>query len=154
MLRPAPTHHAADAHIVRRVQERHVGAAVRHQASDVCRRASVAAEQPVRAEHPQVARLADRIVLQPLGLDAVLRVGGIIFKIGHKLIDLDRLEAEDRDIKALRFQQPGQLRYFDRKALTIPARVLRNLVVSNRKGALSRRRKSRQHDDRHFRQAE
>jgi hypothetical protein len=84
--------------------------------------------------------LPDRRFLQPLGIDAVLRIGGIIFKIGHKLIDLDRLEAEDRDIKALRFQQPGQLRYFDRKPLAIPARVLRNPVVSNRKGALSRRR--------------
>ena len=55
---------------------------------------------------------------------------GILFKIGHKLIDLDRLEAEDRDIKALCFQQPGQLRYFDRKTLAIPARVLRNPVVA------------------------
>ena len=89
-----------------------------------------------------------------LGSMLSCRVGGIIFEIGHKLIDLDRLEAEDRDIKALRFQQPGQLRYFDRKTLAIPACVLRNPVVSNRKGALSRRRKSRQHDDRHCRQAE
>jgi hypothetical protein len=77
---------------------------VRHQATDVCRRASVAAEQLVRAEHPQIARLADHAALQPLGVDIVLRVGGIFFKIGDKLIDLDRLEAEYRDIKALRFQ--------------------------------------------------
>jgi hypothetical protein len=140
VLRPAPTHHAADAHIVRRVQERHVGAAVRHHASDICRRASVAAKQPVRAEHPQFAGLADRTVLQPRRVDTVLRVGGVLFKIGHKLIDLDRLEAEDRDIEALRFQQPGQLRYFDRKTLAIPTRALRNPVVSNRQGALSRRR--------------
>jgi hypothetical protein len=138
--RPAPTDHGADAHIVRRVQERHVGAGVRHQASDIRSRARVTAEQLVRAEHPQVARLADCIVLQPVWLDAVLRVGGIIFKIGHKLIDLDRLEAEDRHIETLCFQQPGQLRYFDRKTLTIPARVLRNLVIGNRKGALFRRR--------------
>jgi hypothetical protein len=91
---------------------------------------------------------------QPCGVDAVLGVRGVLFKIGHKLIDLDRLEAEDRDVKTLRFQQGGQFRDFDRKALTIPARVLRDLVVSNRKGALSRRRKSGQHDDRHCRQAE
>ena len=106
------------------------------------------------AEHPQVARLADRTVLQPRGVNAILGIGGVRFKIGHKLVDLDWLEAEDRDIKALRFQQPGQLRYFDRKALTIPARVLGNLVVSNCKRALSRRRKARQHDDRHLRDAE
>jgi hypothetical protein len=127
---------------------------VRHQARDIRRRASVAAEQPVRAEQPQIARFADRVVLQPFGFDAVLRVGGINFKISHKLIDLDRLEAEDRDIKTLRFQRPGQLRYFDRKTLAIPARVLRNPVVSNRKGAPSRRRKSRQHDHRYLREAE
>ena len=154
VLRPAATHHVADAHVVRRVQERHVGAAVRHQVSDVCRRTRVAAEQLVRAEHPQVARLADCKVPQPIGSDTVLRVGNGRFKIGRKLIDLDRLEAEDRDIKTLRFQQSGQLRYFDRKALTIPARVVCNLVVSNRKGAPSRRRKSRQYDHRHFRHAE
>jgi hypothetical protein len=150
---PRPTN-AADAHVVGRVQERHVGGAVRHQASDVGRRARVAAEQPVRTEQPQVARLADHTVLAPLGVNIVLRVRGVLFKIGHKLIDLDRLEAKNRDIKAVRFQQGGQLRYFDRKALTIPAGILRNLVVSNRKRALSRRRKSRQHDDRHFRQGE
>src|SRR5262245_64480244 len=90
-------------------------AAVRHQASDVGRRASIAAEQPVRAEHPQVATLADHRVLQPLGVDTVLRIGSVRFKIGHKLIDLGRLEAEDRDIKAFCFQQPGQLRYFYRE---------------------------------------
>jgi hypothetical protein len=154
VLGPTPADHAADAHIVRRVQERHLGAAVRHQASDVCRGASIPTEQLVVAEHPQVARLADCTVLQPRAVDIVLRVGGVLFKIGHKLIDLDCFEAEDRDIKAFRFQQPGQIRYFDRKPLTIPTRVLRNLVVSNRKGALFRRRKSRQHDDRHFREAE
>ena len=137
-----------------RVEERHVGAAVRHQVSDVCRRTRVAAEQHVRAEHPQVARLADRRVPQPIGVDPVRRVGRVVFKIGRKLIDLERLEAEDRDFEALRFQQSGQFRYFDRKALTIPARVVCNLVVSNRKGAPSRRRKSRQYDHRHFRQAE
>ena len=108
----------------------------------------------MRAEHPQVAGLANHTVRAPLGINTVLRVGDLLFKIGQKLIDLDRVEAEDRDIEALCFQQPGQLRYFDRKPLTIPARVLRKLVVSNRKRALSRRRQSRQHDDRHFRQAE
>jgi hypothetical protein len=108
----------------------------------------------VIAEHPQVARLADRTVLQPRGGNTVLRVSAVFLKIGYKLIDLDPLEAQDRDIKALRFQQGGQIRYFDRQALTIPAGILRNLVVSNCERALSRRRKSRQHDDRHFRQAE
>src|SRR4029453_9156902 len=108
----------------------------------VCR-ARVAAEQPVIAEHPQIAGLADRAVLQPGGVDTVLWVNGFFPKIGDNLIYLDPFEAEDRDIKALRFQQSGQLRDFDREALAIPASVLRNLVVSNREGALSRRRKDR-----------
>jgi hypothetical protein len=81
VLRPAPTHHAADADVVRRIQERHVGVAVRHQASDICRRARIAAE-PVRAEQPQVATLADRTVFQPRGVNIVLRVGGVLFKVG------------------------------------------------------------------------
>src|SRR4029077_14570452 len=90
----------------------------------------------------------------PIGVDPVLRVGRVRFKIGLKLMDLERLEAEDRDFESLRFQQSGQLRYFDRKALTIPARVVCNLVISDRKGAASRRRKSYQYDHRHFRQVE
>ena len=43
----------------------------------------------------KVTRLADRGVLQPVGVDIVLRVGGVRFETGQKLIDLDRLEAQD-----------------------------------------------------------
>src|SRR3981189_2111354 len=106
------------------------------------------------AQQPQIAQLGDRRHVKPVGLDIVLRIGRLLLKVGLQLIDLDRLETKDRDIKAVRFQQPGQLWYFDRKALTIPARILRNPVVRNRKRALFRRRKPRDHDDRHLREAE
>jgi hypothetical protein len=133
-----------------RVKQRHAGAAAGHQASDISGRATIAAEELVVAEHPQIAELADGAGLTPLGVDSVLRILGALLEIHLNMIDFGRFEAENGDVKPLRGQQVCQFRYFDRQALAIPPRILCDLVVGDRKCAPFRRRKSVDNDDRHF----
>jgi hypothetical protein len=70
-----------------------IGPTWRHEASHIGLQASVPTEQLVRSEHPQVAGLADRDALAPLGIKSVFRICGVLFEIGQKLIDFDRFEA-------------------------------------------------------------
>jgi hypothetical protein len=129
-----------------RVEEREVGLTAGHQASNISGAARIAAKELMVAEQPQIAGLADRHGLTPLGIDLVLRISSAVFEIGLNMIDLGRLEAEYGDVKPLYPQQVCQFRDFDRQALAIPSRVLCKLVVGDRKGTPFRRRKSGHND--------
>jgi hypothetical protein len=117
MLCPATADHPAQAQIVRGIEERQVGTAAGRQASDVSSTARIAAEKLMVAKRPQIARLADRDCPPPVRLNIVLRIRAMLFEVGLKLIDFDRLEAENGDIiqqaRELRCQRTTEPRFPD-----------------------------------------
>ena len=51
------------------------------------------------AQFPKIAPFADGSGRHPLGLDPVSWVGCLLLEVGRQLIDFDRREAGDRDVK-------------------------------------------------------
>ena len=57
-----------------------------------------------------------------------------MLEVGCQLIDFDRREAGDRDVKPLDHQDLRELRQLDGQQLAVPARIFSDFVVGKREG--------------------
>src|SRR6516165_2596111 len=94
--------------------------------------ARIPTQQAVFAELPEIARLAHWSSRAPLGIDAVIGIGCILLEVDRELVDLDRRETGDRDVKAFHDQDLSEGGQLNRQALAVPAGIFSDLVV--RKG--------------------
>jgi hypothetical protein len=98
----------AGALAVAEIDERHVGAIGAHYELEIG--AGVAAKQLMSVENPKVAGAADRRLLAPRRVDIMMRADLFArparrrLRLEPDLLDLDRLEAENRDVEAFRAQ--------------------------------------------------
>jgi hypothetical protein len=70
-----------------------------HQTLESARIPGVTAHDPVMTERPQISRLADRLCVEPLRIDAIGRIRGVLLEVGCDLINLNCGEACNRDVE-------------------------------------------------------
>ena len=133
-----------DLHVVRRVGVHQLDRGAGQQPVDVLGLAAVAAEQPMVAENPQVARLRDRLVGR---LGHLVRIGQpLLHARVEQLRQLVLREAEQLQVEV----HPLEFRQLDRQQLVIPVRQVGRLVVGDAVGLDLRRRQVLGHMDRHL----
>ena len=92
----------------------------------------------MRAELPEVSRLAHRRKRKPVSSDVIRRVCRVLLEVTYQLVDLDRLETGDGDVEALLNEELGEFGEFDRQTLSVPAGILGDLVVGEQQRPLLR----------------
>jgi hypothetical protein len=137
MLDLAATADVAYPHIVRGIKKGHLGAVATHQSAQVIGFPGIAAQQPVRIQLPEIARLRDQRSRQQSGVKVVEGIRTIVLKIGEDRIDLRRLKTGHRDVEPIFEQELGQAEEFLRQAFAIPAGVLCDAVVGKQKRAFA-----------------
>src|SRR5437016_1070649 len=83
--RPA-SDHAADGHVVGRVEERHVGALISEQAAQILTTSRIAAPEAVFTELPQIANLRDRRTGETTVVDLVSGIGCRILEVSMQRV--------------------------------------------------------------------
>ena len=92
----------------------------------------------MRAELPEITRLAHRRKRKPVSLDVIRRVCRIVLKITDQLVDLDGLETGDGDVEVFLNEELGEFGEFDSQALAVPAGILGDFVVGDQQRPLLR----------------
>ena len=92
----------------------------------------------MRAELPDVSRLAHRRKRKPVSSDVIRRVCRVLLEITDQLVDLDGLEAGDGDVEAFLDEELGEFGEFDSQTLPVPAGILGDLVVGEQQRPLFR----------------
>ena len=124
-----------DRNIVRRVREDHPRLGAGHQRGDHLAVERIAADQPVRAELPNVARLTARRPSADLGHAVVGRIARLLWCLTlNQAVDLGDREAGDLDVEAE--VMPRKLAELERQKFLVPAGVERKLVVGDDIGPL------------------
>ena len=110
---------------------------------DVGQHGRVAAQQPVLAQHPQIARLRDRLLRQRRRLVVLGQARPAVAR--QQPLQLALAEADQPEVEA-ELREIGQLEPQQR---LVPAGVQRQLVVGQHVGALLRLAHVRELDHRH-----
>ena len=95
-------------HIIRGIKKGHMGAVATHQLAQVIGFPGIAAQQSVRTELPEIARLRDRRPRQQSGVKVVEGIRTIVLEIGEDGIDLRWFKTGHRDVKPVFEQELGQ----------------------------------------------
>ena len=135
-------------HVVRRIGEGHVGELAAEHPLDVGQHRRVAAEQPVLTEHPQIARLRDRLLRQRRRLVVLGQARLALAR--QQPLQLALAEADQPEVEA----ELGKVRQLEPQQRLVPAGVQRQLVVGQHIGALLRLAHVGELDHRHPLQAE
>jgi hypothetical protein len=136
--------------VVRRIAERHVGELPAEHLLDIGQHRCVAAQQPMAAQDPEIARLADRILRRLRDLVLGLIARRLAIGCGQEPLELRGIESDQVEVEAL-VPQPGQLLGQQR---LVPARPQGELVVGDQVGPLLRLGEMLEPDHRHLGQPE
>ena len=139
-------HRRAVVHVVRWIGEDHVGQAAGQDLLHSLHLRGIAAEQPVLAQHPDIAGHGDR-GLRRLRHRVFVGVAGVdLFRVAEQILDLLVGEADDVEIEAVLLERLQ----FDAQHLLIPSGVERQPVVGQNKRAPLRFGQMVEDDDRDF----
>ena len=92
----------------------------------------------MRAELPEIARLAHRRSGKPASLDLVRRVFRVLLEVDDQLVDLGGLEPRDGDVEIFLDKELGEFGELGRQPFAVPSGIRGDLVVREQQGALLR----------------
>ena len=92
----------------------------------------------MRAELPEIARLAHRRERKPASLDLIRRVVRVSSKSTDQPVDLGGLEPRDGDVEIFLDKELGELGELGRQPFAVPSGIRGDLVVGEQQGALLR----------------
>ena len=130
-------------HVVGRIGEGHVGELALQHPLDIGQHRRVAAQQPVLTQHPQIARLRDRLLRQRRRLVVLGQARPAVAR--QQPLQLARAEADQPEVEA----ELREIRQLEPQQRLVPAGVQRQLVVGQHVGALLRLAHVRELDHRH-----
>ncbi|NKA76033.1 hypothetical protein GO290_05043 [Ralstonia solanacearum] len=135
-------------HVIGWIQKSHVRRLALQQPVVVLRDGRIPAQQPVPAQHPDVARMGDRI-LGHFRQRRRLRLAVALLPV-HQISERVRIETRQRQVEVRRVER-GQL---GAQHGFVPARVLGDAVVRDHQGPPLRGAQVVQHHHRHHRQSQ
>ena len=134
-------------HVIGRIGEAHIGELPIQHPLDIGQHRGIAAEQPVITQHPQIARLGDRLLRQRRCL---IVIGQALLPARQQPFQLARAEADQAEVEA----EVREIRQLEPQQRLIPAGVQRQLVVGQHVSPLLRLAHMRELDHRHLLQPE
>ena len=150
VLGAATPYHTPDPHVVGRVEKRHCRLLVAEQTIQVRRVARISTEKAMRTELPEITRAGSPAKGKPISLDIIRRVCGVLLEVTDERVDLDGLEAGDRDVEVFLNEEIGELGKFDSQTLAVPTGILGDFVVREHQRPLFRLAQTMQPDGGYF----